>query len=641
MAQRHLILGTAGHIDHGKSSLILAMTGEDPDRLAEEKRRGITIELGFAQLDLPDGTRMGVVDVPGHEKFVRQMIAGSTGIDVALLCIAADDGIMPQTREHLSVLQLLGVSTCVVALTKIDLVDQEWVDFMVGEVQEALTNTPYASCEIVPISSRTGEGIEDLKAALARAAQSVVRIDRGNVPRMPVDRSFSIQGAGTVVTGTLWAGELHVGDELEILPRGTVAGVRGLQEHGCAVDKAQAGERVAVNLRGVKTSDVRPGDFLASPHTLQATDRFDAWLTYVEWGETHGSKPLATGTRVHVAHGTREVIGRVLLMDGKPELACGKAAFAQIRLDEPLPVTWRDHFVIRSYSPVRVVGGGMVLKAHPRRRTTLAPGEEDLLCALRAEDASGAARCAAMLQQHLFGIRGIVQACGCSDAQAREAVEGLVSAKKLVRLDDGDEAYYAQRSVLAREVSAVENALLAFHAENPAEAGISCDQLARRLGKAIDARTAGVLVQEACRARRAVMVGDKVCHPSAQAGIQAAHDQAKRTVTAALDAAGATPPALDEVLAQAGIQAALGRRVALEAAQEGSLVRIAKDLFYAKEPYDALRNAAVAHLREHGASSAADIKDAMGVSRKFAMPLLEHFDAEGITVREGDLRRLA
>ena len=276
IADFDLVLGTAGHIDHGKSSLVLALTGTDPDRLAEEKKRGITIELGFAQLTLPDGRTMGVVDVPGHERFVRHMIAGATGIDVALLVIAADDGVMPQTIEHAAVLETLGISRCVVALTKTDMVDAEWVEFMESEVRSFLETTPYANAPIVPVSSKTGTGLDDLLMALQNACKGAQRVHAGEAVRFPIDRAFSIKGAGTVVTGTLWSGIVQPGDSLELLPQNVICRVRSVQRHGADVARAQAGNRVAMNLVGVGTDEVHPGDFAATPGTVVPSDRFDA-----------------------------------------------------------------------------------------------------------------------------------------------------------------------------------------------------------------------------------------------------------------------------------------------------------------------------------------------------------------------------
>ena len=363
MAKSYL-LGPAGHIDHGKSSLIQALTGTDPDRLAEEKRRGITIELGFAQLSLPSGRTMSVVDVPGHEKFVRQMVSGATGVDVALLVIAADDGIMPQTVEHMAVLELLGVKACVVALTKIDLVDEDWVTFMEEEIANRLVGTAFEGAPICPVSSRTSAGLAELRQTIDSVASHAEKTKPAGTMRMPIDRVFSIKGFGTVVTGTLWSGTVHVGDDLVILPEETPARVRSIQMHGQSYEAANSGNRVALCLSPVTTEDVRPGDFLAAPDTVIVSDRFDAELTYAD--PFHAGKPLKTGSHVRVAHGTREVAGRLLCMNEKPWLKPGERDFAQIRLDKPLPLSAQDRFIIRSESPVRVIAGGQVLLAHPR-----------------------------------------------------------------------------------------------------------------------------------------------------------------------------------------------------------------------------------------------------------------------------------
>ena len=391
-SKRDLVLGTAGHIDHGKSTLVQALTGTDPDRLSEEKQRGITIELGFAQLELPDESAMGVVDVPGHERFVRQMIAGSTGIDVALLCIAADDGIMPQTDEHLAVLQLLAVPTCVVALTKCDLVDEEWALFMEDEVRTRLAGTPYAQAAIAPVSARTGQGLDKLREAIQLAARGTAGRAEQKAMRLPVDRSFTIKGAGTVVTGTLWSGIAHVGDEVEVLPSGLRTRIRGIQVHEQAVEQASSGHRTALNLNAVTTDDVRPGSFICTPDAVTPTDHFDVDITYL--GLPDQDKPLETGCRVHVAHGTTECIGRVLLMDGAKSIPRGQTATAQIRTERDLPVAYGDRFVIRSYSPVHVIGGGVVLRAHPKRTTTVTQADRALLDALRTGNGAKAVQAA-------------------------------------------------------------------------------------------------------------------------------------------------------------------------------------------------------------------------------------------------------
>ena len=527
MKNHDLVLGTAGHIDHGKSSLILALTGTDPDRLSEEKQRGITIELGFARLSLDDGTTLGVVDVPGHEKFVRQMISGSTGIDMALLCIAADDGVMPQTTEHLAVLELLRIPTLVVALTKTDLVDDEWVEFMIDEVKGRLAGGPYENAEIIAVSSRTGEGLDDLKAALGRAAKATKRQKASDSARLPIDRVFTIKGAGTVITGTLWSGTISIGDELEVLPSGRMSRVRSIQIHGESVDRAEAGHRVALNLNALSTEEVRPGDFLAAPHTVTVTDRFDADFTCL--GLSSSDKPLESGARVHVSHGTREVTGRILRIGDEQGFKPGERAYAQIRLDEELPVSWQDHFIVRSYSPVHVIGGGVVLRAHPKRSTTATPEKIALLDALRDGDGDRAAECAFNLEKAPVTCEGIVHAAGCSQAAARRALESLEKSRKAVRLSSeqaGTKVYFTTPRFVQKMRSAIENALLAFHNENPTSTGMSKEALRQKAAARLSPDCFDALLADAQAAKHAVVNGGEVCHPQAGAGAQALEKQA-------------------------------------------------------------------------------------------------------------------
>ena len=637
-AKADLVLGTAGHIDHGKSSLVRALTGVDPDRLAEEKARGITIELGFARLELPDGTALGVVDVPGHERFVRRMIAGATGVDLALLCVAADDGVMPQTEEHLAVLDLLGVRTGVVALTKIDLADAEWVAFASDEVRARLAGTPFADAEIVPVSSRTKEGLGELKAALARAAARTARSKAGSLLRLPVDRAFSVKGAGTVVTGTLWSGTAAAGDEVEVLPSGARARIRGVQMHGEAVERAEAGHRVALNLNALSVDEARPGCFLASPGSLRVTDRFDAEVRYL--GTPGAARPLESGARVRVAHGTRETGGRVLLMGGRGALAPKESAFAQIRLDEPLPVSWRDRFVLRSASSARVVGGGAVLRAHPRRSTALDPATEALLAALRDEDEAAAARAAFALEALPTTAEELAAAAGVGEGAARRELAALAEEGGAVALPsrDGRPRYAAPRA-LQRHRAALENALLRFHAEEPDQAGIAKDALRRRCLPRATPECFDALLADAVARGAAEADEGRVSHPRAGAGARKRDEEAAEALRAALAAAGAAPPAASELAAGCGFEPAVARRALGALERQGRVVRVSADLCFDAAALGALEAAARERLAA-GPATAAELKEAMGTSRKYAIPLLEHFDGKGLTRREGDLRVL-
>lgn len=641
MKHHDLVLGTAGHIDHGKSSLVLALTGTDPDRLTEEKQRGITIELGFARLALDDGTTLGVVDVPGHEKFVRQMISGSTGIDLALLCIAADDGVMPQTTEHLAVLELLRIPTLVVALTKTDLVDDEWVEFMADEVRSRLADGPYKDAEIVPVSSRTGAGLDDLKAALARAAHATTRQKATSTARLPIDRVFTIKGAGTVITGTLWSGTVSAGDELEVLPSGRTSRVRSVQIHGEATETAQAGHRVALNLSSLSTEEVRPGDFLATPGTVSATDRFDADFTYL--GAPASDKPLESGARVHVSHGTREVTGRILRIGGGQPIERGERVYAQIRLDEELPVSWRDHFIVRSYSPVHVIGGGVVLRAHPKRSTTATPEKIALLDALRDGDGNRAAECAFNLEKAPVTCEGIVHAAGCTRKAAQSALELLEKSRKAVRLSSGQAGaveYFTTPRYVQKMRSAIENALLAFHNENPTSTGISKEALRQKAAVRLSADCFDALLSDAQATKHAVVNGGEVCHPQAGAGAQALEKQAAEALLTALREAGESPATLDEIFSCCKIEPALGRRAMASLEKAGDAVRVTKELAFAAEVLAQFEQAVRTRLADGASASAAELRDAMGTTRKYAIPLLEYFDDKGITRRSGDERVL-
>lgn len=641
-----LILGTAGHIDHGKSALVCALTGTDPDRLAEEKRRGITIELGFAQLELPDGTTMGVVDVPGHERFVRQMIAGATGIDVALLVIAADDGIMPQTIEHLAVLQTLGVSSCVVALTKTDLVDDEWIEFMRGEIHSYLADTPYAGADIVAVSSRTRAGLDELLDAIARACHGVSHNRIGDKTRLPIDRIFSIRGAGTVATGTLWSGTIHTDDTVEILPSRLTCRVRSIQVHNSDVDEARAGNRVALNLSGVSTDEVRPGDFIVAPGLVEPTDHFDAWLSCRDIA-AHG-KPLKSGERMHIAHGTREVLGRVLFCDGREQLGDGQSTMAQIRLEEPLPVSYGDRFIIRKYSPVQVAGGGMVLLAHPRHRTNLVAGEHTLLEALRDGDLQTAVESLAALETTPFSVAELVHTIGIDDKDVTPCVVEGCRRKHMTRIGDTatrenpneSSAFYTTTATRQRLLATLDRTLRAAASAHPDEAGVSKDALRRTCFPRMSPECFDAILDEATRAGAIVRVGGLIGHPSAQGSAKQAQQEAAEVLLQKLRDSGLETPTVTEMAEQTGIAPALVRKAMALLEESGDVFRLTSESFISEAALKGAKRTIGTWLDGGGDGTAAALRDALGTTRKYAIPLLEYLDAGGFTVRDGDVRRL-
>ncbi len=636
MSEAHLILGTAGHIDHGKSSLVQALTGTDPDRLAEEKKRGITIELGFAQLSLPSGRKMGVVDVPGHERFVRQMVSGATGVDLALLVIAADDGWMPQTTEHVAVLELLGVESCVVALTKIDLVDREWLDFIHDDVANRLSATCFSQSPIIEVSSRTGVGLDELKKAIDQAAGSVLRQKESPSVRMPIDRAFTIKGAGTVVTGTLWSGTVKPDDVLTLLPSEKPCRIREIQMHDKPAKKAAAGNRVALNL-AIKLDQVKPGDFLCTPGTLEASNRFDARLRYAD--PFGSSKPLVSGTRVHVAHGTREVLGRVLLANGREALKPGCNALAQIRLEDPLPVSLHDRFIIRSYSPVHVIGGGVVLASHPRRRTNLSEQEQALLESLEAGNVGQTMEVQFDLANEPLTSAQLARLTGIEASLVAPALEQLVKTKRVAQIG-ADGSHYMKPSRIMEFTSRIERELITFHAGNPEATGMSKAALQQAVAPNMDPGAYELLLQESERSGKVVQSQGEVSHVEAGAGAKALEREAAAKVLNLLVADGASPRPYTSLSADSGLSTALFNKAIRKLDEEGKVFRLNPETLYAASTIKQIQNAIAHFIEEEGPATATQLKDVMGTSRKYAIPLLEHFDKIGFTIREGDVRRL-
>lgn len=632
----NLALGTAGHIDHGKSALVYNLTGVDPDTLAEEKERGITIELGFAELQLPDGRAMTVVDVPGHERFVKQMIVGAAGIDVALLVIAADDGVMPQTYEHAAVLQVLGIQSCVVALTKIDLVEESWLDLVEEDIRSFLATTPYADARIVRCSNVTREGIEDVRQAIADACDETPVPHRSLGFRQPAHRVFSVKGAGTVVTGVVWSGVARVGDPVEVLPSGKRGRIRGIQMYGRAVDEAPAGNCVAVNISEVKTGDIEAGDFIATPGFVKTSDRFDCYFTYIDTAET--GKPLETGVKMHVAHGAKEVLGRVLFADGLYQLYSGQSCYAQIRLDEPLPVSCYDRFIVRSYSPVRVAGGGQVLLTRPRRRTNL--GEErEVLEMLHEGDFQHAVERELGFQLFPCTCEELAALFGTDGDSMRAVLSRGQESGNVVALGEGDKYFYTP-SQRDRLLSEIEEALLAFHKEQPTERGMKKEALRQRCFPHMETDRFNCLIELAVARGMATVHKGDVGHASVSEDTAKAEVDAIEAIGAFLQKCGSTPPDIKGVSEQLSLPLPLVRRAMAVLVEQGRVYRVTPDLYYDQSCIDGFKQKVAALCDTADGGSLGDIRDALGIGRKATVEVLDAFDAEEFTVRDGDRRFL-
>ncbi|MGZ3597793.1 MAG: selenocysteine-specific translation elongation factor, partial [Syntrophales bacterium] len=488
---KHFIIGTAGHVDHGKTALIKAITGIDTDRLKEEKERGISIELGFASLNLPDGRTFGIVDVPGHERFIRNMVSGASGIDMVIMVIAADEGVMPQTREHLHICSLLGIKKGLVALTKADMVADEWLDLVKDDVHEFLKGTFLEASPVVPVSSITGAGIEELLDALGRVAADIQGESDAGIFRLPVDRTFTMKGFGTVVTGTLISGDIELGEDVEILPPGVTAKVRGIQIHNQSVTVAEAGQRTAINLQGVEKDTIARGDVLARPRTLKPSMRLDICMEYL----SNNSRKLKNRNLVRFHVGTNEVIGRIILLD-REDVEPGAKASAQVVLESPIVAMARDRFVIRSYSPVTTIGGGMIVDPLPKKhkgKSGRVNHEIDLL-----HDGNDTERAGIIIERS--GIEGI----GISELEMRTGIHqsilkdilGTLSSKKQVVVVDTDESRIVSASIYQNLQDRILLEMRAYHERYPLKEGISKEELRSTAGQFARQRLFNMAVRE-------------------------------------------------------------------------------------------------------------------------------------------------
>ena len=630
------IIGTAGHIDHGKSSLIFALSGKDPDRLAEEKERGITITLGFANLDLGDGIHAGVVDVPGHEKFVREMISGATGIDIALLCIAADDGIMPQTKEHLSVLELLGVPTCVVAITKCDSVDEELSNIVKNDICDYLKNTPYDGSEIIKVSSKTGDGLEELKRSLLKAYKKTSRHILGDTARQPVDRAFTIKGAGTVITGTLWSGQINLGDQLEILPSKKKTKVRSIQIHDKPQEVAYAGNRVALNLSNVSLDDIKPGCMVATPNTINPSDVFDVQFKYISTQSSQ--KPLMSGSEVHISHGTSETVGRILFLNGKKSVSPGETSFAQIRTNVKLPISYLDRFIVRSYSPVEVIGGGTILRAHPRRKTNLKDSEMKLLDALLSKDEDAIVACAFELQNQPITPRALSRFCGLPEDVCKVCLIKLKEVDKSVCVDKNC-CIFATKQIFNNCLNTIESALKRFHAKEPKATGVSKEYLKELSFSHIDSTAFDALLFRLEERGDIYIKNGEISHSTAGSGAVAALEESKEKIMKMMIEKDQNPPFIKDISGLVKIDTKLCAKALTSLENEKKIVRISKDFYFVEEVLEKLKEKVISSLNQ-GNGTVAQLKEAMNTSRKYAVPILEYFDKTGLTRRDGDARVL-
>ena len=627
---KHVIVGTAGHIDHGKSGLVEALTGTNPDRLEEEKRRGITIDLGFAFLEVED-VRFGFVDVPGHERFVRNMLAGAGGIDVVVLVVAADESIKPQTREHFDICRLLGIPRGIVAITKSDLVDPDMVGLVRLEVEEFVRGSFLDGAPIVPVSAKTGAGLDALKKELLRAAHETPAKDATRHFRLPIDRSFATKGFGTVVTGTLISGAVSVKDEVEIYPVRRRVRVRGLHSGGKPIERAVAGQRTAVNLQGIDHGDVKRGMVLAPPGIFTSTKRVDARITLLP-----SARPLRNRARVHFHEGAAETIAEVVVLD-RTELAPGESALVQMRLDDEILLLPGDRFILRQFSPVVTIGGGVVVDARPARHKRNDPAAQAFLQRIERGNHEQVLAAIAEAAPRGLSLEEMLARTGWLETDVRATVKKLAEQKTL-RILSEQPLTVAPEQALTKTASAIVEAIDRFHRENPLVPGIPKQELRGRVGKPrleLFEAALGDLAK-----RRAVVVsGDLVQRAGREIALSADEARAKEMIEAEFERAGLTVPSVTAVLAKLPVEAARAQKILQILLREKVLVKIADDLVFHRAALAQLRGLLAQYSKEKGNRlPITAFKELAGISRKYAIPLLEHLDREHVTRRAGDER---
>lgn len=645
MDTKTIIIGTAGHIDHGKTALVKVLTGIDTDRLKEEKERGITIELGFAHLSLPSGQQVGVVDVPGHERFVKNMVAGAMGMDLVVLVVAADEGVMPQTTEHLEICRLLGVKKGLVVLTKKDLVEKEWLEMITEDVSDFVSGTFLEDAPVLAVSSVTGDGLDELLRVLEEIVSEVVPKAPVGPYRLPVDRVFSVKGFGTVVTGTSISGQIRLGDEVSIYPKRMTTRIRGIQIHGKEAQEAHPGMRTALNLQGIDKEDVNRGDVMATPGSLHASYLLDLKFLYL----ASSDRPLRHRSPVRFHVGTTEVIGRVLLQGD--ELVPGSEAYIQIMLKEPVAVLSGDHYVIRSYSPIRTIGGGEILHPVPRRRKRTRPAlwaELDILAKGEPADIIG---------YHLerAGVRGLSR----SELAMRSSIYGKRLARELDHLlSSGKVVCFegeGQRLIHGKVYEALKEQALdfleTFHNDNPLVQGLSKEELRSRLFP-----TAGVLkhgFQSPNQRLFQMLLSDlvksgKVAHEKDLVRLSSHHvtlgdeeKELRRELELIFKKAGFQPPFREDALGRMAGHKKAADNIFDLMVREGILVRLKEDLYFHHTILDRIKDVVIRFIKEHGDLGINEFRDlAGGLSRKYMIPLLEYLDNQRITIRIGDKRKL-
>ena len=630
MDERHYLVGTAGHVDHGKTELIRALSGMETDRLKEEKQRGISIELGFAHMMMPSGRQIGIVDVPGHERFVRQMLAGASGMDVVLLVIAADEGIMPQTQEHLDILTLLGIPRGIVVINKADLVDEEWLDLMEEEIREELKETVFQKAPICRVSALSGVGIQGLRETIDELLSEVESKKSTGPVRMPIDRVFSIQGFGTVVTGTLHSGTVNLGQELAIEPGHILAKVRSIQVYKNKVSAAEAGQRVAVNLAGIDVAEVERGSELVMPNVFKVGKILDIKVLNL----SSADKPLTQRQRVRFHLGTTEILGRIHLLEQK-EVTPGQEGFAQILLEEPVVAASGDRFVLRFYSPTHTIAGGKVLGVAEFKQKRF---KESVIAQLRIKDQGDPLD---LLEREMTEPRKgseLASRLHITASELEESLKALVESERMEIWQEDDTTLYWGKENAEIWRSKLINMIKAYESTNPLRCGISREELKTRLGISWAHRRWQTILEQGSVRGYYRISGSKV---QTNEGVEIPAGIMKRldALRAKWQIAGLMPPDLTTTAETCGISKSEAPEYAQYLCESGEWVHIDQFYFQQKD-LEPAKERLIEFLKVHIEIGVSEVREMWGTSRKYTVPLLEFFDNQNITKRSGDKRVL-
>ncbi|MBU5626217.1 selenocysteine-specific translation elongation factor [Oscillibacter sp. MSJ-2] len=632
---KHIIIGTAGHVDHGKTLLVKALTGIDTDRLQEEKKRGITIELGFAHVEFDDGTQAGIVDVPGHEKFIKNMLAGAGGIDLAMLVVAADEGFMPQTVEHLGILSLLGIRDGLVVITKCDMAESEWVEMIREDVAQQVKGTFLEGKPVLAVSAYTGEGIPELKEHLhqlvMKASEKSMRVPF----RLPVDRVFSVEGFGTVVTGTLIEGCIQEGETAELVPSGLTAKVRNLQVHGKDVETAYAGQRVAINLAGLKKTEVARGDTVAKPGTVRSSLMIDVRLQNLR----NSQRVILNDSQVHLYHGSTEQLCKVVLLD-RDKLEPGESCYAQLRMTQSVSTKAGDRFVIRFFSPLETIGGGVVLDDTPVRHKRNRPEVMEAL-AIR-ESGSGGERLVQAVAGFGYALpdrKKIADKLSCNPEDMEADLQELVGRGEVMEALPGR---YLAASVLDTVWGSCRALLEGYHKANPLHAGMRQAEVRQKLFKSTEQTVADAVLGALRSEGKIKKVADRYALSEFDIHYTKRQTAIRERLLKAYKDAGVETATVDEVMAMFAPNEKNDSKQVLDSVlSDGELVMLSPQICWSRETYERVCGVVGKHFEDHETITLAELRDALGTSRKYALAVLEYFDRNKVTKKEGDFRRLA